>query len=80
MTILYLSQSCKNEELCTKVQFDYLKRIHTIPIWSLCDKCSLKGFPDGLMDVMASKNISNCTVSYTALQMNIDLHFQPTLS
>ena len=29
---------------------------------------------------MASKNISGCTVSYTALPMKTDLHFQPTLS
>ena len=29
---------------------------------------------------MASKNISSCTVSYTALPMKTDLHFQPTLS
>ena len=33
-----------------------------------------KVFPDGLMDDMASKNISNCTVSYTALPMKTDLH------
>ena len=26
------------------------------------------------------KNISSCTVSYTALPMKTDLHFQPTLS
>ena len=26
------------------------------------------------------KNISSCTVSYTALAMKTDLHFQPTLS
>ena len=31
------------------------------------------------MDDMASKNISSCTVSYTALPMKTDLHFQPTL-
>ena len=39
-----------------------------------------KVFPDGLMDDMTSKNISSCTVSYTALPVKIDLHFQPTLS
>ena len=26
------------------------------------------------------KNMSSCTVSYTALPMKTDLHFQPTLS
>ena len=26
------------------------------------------------------KNILSCTVSYTALPMKTDLHFQPTLS
>ena len=39
----------------------------------------LKVFPNGLMDDMASKTISNCIVSYTALSMKPDLHFQPTL-
>ena len=29
---------------------------------------------------MASENISRCTVSYIALPMKTDLHFQPTLS
>ena len=29
---------------------------------------------------MASKNISNRSVSYTALPMKTDLHFQPALS
>ena len=38
-----------------------------------------KVFPDGLMDDMMSKNISNCTVSDTALPMKTDLHFQPIL-
>ena len=40
----------------------------------------LKVFPDGLMDDMASKNISSCTVSYKALPIKTDLHYQPTLS
>ena len=40
----------------------------------------LKVFPEGLMVDMTSKNISRCTVSYTALPMKTDLHFQPTLS
>ena len=40
----------------------------------------VKVFPDCLIDDMTLKNISNCTVSYTALQMKTDLHFQPTLS
>ena len=40
----------------------------------------VKDFRDSLMDDMASKNISSCTVSYTALPVKIDLHFQPTLS
>ena len=33
---------------------------------------------DGLMEDMTSKNISSCTVSYTALPMKTDFHFQPT--
>ena len=37
-------------------------------------------FSIGLMVDMASKNISSCTVSYTALPMKTDFHFQPTLS
>ena len=36
-------------------------------------------FPEGLVVDMASKNISRCTVSYTALSMKTDLHFEPTL-
>ena len=40
----------------------------------------LQVFPDGLMDDIVPKNISNCTVSYTALPMQTDLHYQPTLS
>ena len=40
----------------------------------------IKVFPEGLMVDMASKNITSCTVSYTALPMKTDLHFQPTLS
>ena len=40
---------------------------------------NLKVFPDGLMDDMASKNISSCTVYYTALPMKTDLHFQPVI-
>ena len=43
-------------------------------------KTDIKVFPEGLMVNMASKNISRCTVSYTALPMKTDLHFQPTLS
>ena len=43
-------------------------------------KFSVKVFPDGLMDVIASKNISSCSVPYTALPMKTDSHFQPTLS
>ena len=35
---------------------------------------------DGLIDDMTSKNISNCILSYTALPMKTDLHFQPTPS
>ena len=30
-----------------------------------------------MMVVMVSKNISSCTVSYTALSMKTDSHFQP---
>ena len=37
-------------------------------------------FPDDLIDDMVSKNISDCTVSDTALPMKTDLHLQPTLS
>ena len=36
-------------------------------------------FRAGLMVDVASKNISRCTVFYTALPMKTDLHFQPTL-
>ena len=46
-------------------------------------KCFIEHFkvcPEGLMVDMASKNISRCTVSFTALPMKTDLHFQPTLS
>ena len=43
-------------------------------------KKSIKVFREGLVVDMASKNISICTVSYTALPMKTDLHFQPTLS
>ena len=39
-----------------------------------------KVFPDGLMDELTSKTISSCTVSYTALPMKTDLHFQSTLA
>ena len=39
-------------------------------------KLFIKVFPYGLMDDMASKNISNYTVSYTALPMETDLHNQ----
>ena len=39
-----------------------------------------KVFTEGLMVDMALKNISRYTVSYTALPMKTDLHFQPTLS
>ena len=41
-------------------------------------KNELKVFPEGLMDDMASKNISSYTMSYTAFPMKTDLHFQPT--
>ena len=40
----------------------------------------LKVFPDGLMDDMASKNISSCSVSYAALQMKTDFFNQHCLS
>ena len=40
----------------------------------------VKAFPEGLMVDMASKNISRCTVSYTALPKKTDLHFKPTPS
>ena len=43
-------------------------------------KGSFKVYRKGLMVDMASKNISNCTVSYTALPMKTDLHCQITLS
>ena len=43
-------------------------------------KRDLKDFPDSLMDDMASKNISSCTVFYTALLMKTNLHIQPILS
>ena len=45
----------------------------------LVSAIELKVFPEGLMVEVASKNISRCTVSYTALPMKTDLHFQPTL-
>ena len=41
---------------------------------------TLKVFQDALMDDTTSKHISSCNVFYTALQMETDLHVQPTLS
>ena len=43
------------------------------PSWEAIAK--VKVFPDSLVDNMASKNISSCTLSYTALRMKTDLHF-----
>ena len=41
---------------------------------------TINDFPDSLMGDMASKNISSCTVSYTAIPMTTDLHLHPKLS
>ena len=66
----------------------HLKAILRVSSWlEISSPCSyntaihdnLKVFPEGLMVDMASKNISSFTVSYTALPMKTDLHFQPTL-
>ena len=56
----------------TKLEFIKQKPLH-----NRRESC-FEVFPDGLMDDMASKNISTCCVSYIALPMKTDLQLSPT--
>ena len=63
------------KEICFLIMKIHLPNRKNAP--HTCDLLSqLTGFQDGLMDDIATKNISNCIVSYTALRMKTDLYNQ----